>query len=118
MYYLIGHLVLEIHLVVLLHFFNYTNKQQWASFSNAVKKNLRKEFLLNSTSDVLGTNLAFMKVFSSAIFSELQKNFRMRNTSRKAARVFLNAIPQKPQDAARGCSLLEVLRAEFVRNRW
>ena len=25
MYYLIGHLVLEIHLVVLLHYFNYTN---------------------------------------------------------------------------------------------
>src|SRR4029434_9316922 len=55
----------------------------------------KKEFLLNSTSGVLGTNLAFMKVFSSGIYSELQKNFRTRNSSRKSARGFLNAIPQK-----------------------
>ena len=43
----------------------------------------KKEFLLNSTSGVLRTNLAFMKVLSSGVCSELQKNFRTRNSSRK-----------------------------------
>src|SRR4029434_4898496 len=61
----------------------------WASFSNAVKKNLRG---ISSELD-LGQHLAFMKVFSSGICSELQKTFRTRNSSRNSSRVFSNAIP-------------------------
>lgn len=64
-------------------------QEDWASFSNAVKKNLRG---ISSELD-LGQHLAFMKVFSSGICSELQKTFRTRNSSRNSARVFSNAIP-------------------------
>ena len=53
------------------------------------KRNLRG---ISSELD-LGQHLAFMKVFSSGICSELQKTFRTRNSSRNSARVFSNAIP-------------------------
>src|SRR4029434_1413476 len=79
----------------------------WASFSNAVKKNLRG---ISSELD-LGQHLAFMKVFSSGICSELQKTFRTRNSSRNSARVFSNAIPLKTTRWPRGPS------CGFLRNR-
>ena len=76
------------------------NQWQWASFSNAVK-NLRRNFFWTPLPVDLGTNLAFMKVFSSGICFELQKNFRTRNSSRKSG-VFLNAIPQKTTRCPKG----------------
>src|SRR4029434_3354354 len=62
-------------------FLRWSSEVRKKTCSNAVKKNLRG---ISSELD-LGQHLAFMKVFSSGICSELQKTFRSRNSSRNSA---------------------------------